>query len=80
MVKYVANMHGNEVVGRELLLGLVEYLADSYKNGSDSEIRQLMSSMDIHILVCFIYIFLLQVHPQASTGCLTLKCVFLIWL
>ena len=58
MVKYVANMHGNEVVGRELLLGLIEYLADSYKNGSDSEIRQLISSMDIHILVCFIYTFL----------------------
>ena len=36
MVKYVANMHGNEVVGRELLLGLIEYLADSYKNGSDN--------------------------------------------
>ena len=58
MVKYVANMHGNEVVGRELLLGLIEYLADSYKNGYDSEIRQLISSMDIHILVCFIYTLL----------------------
>ena len=39
MVKYVANMHGNEVVGRELLLGLIEYLADSYKHGSDPSIR-----------------------------------------
>ena len=50
MVKYVANMHGNEVVGRELMLGFIEYLANSYKAGSDPEVTKLLSSMDIHIM------------------------------
>ena len=31
MVKFVANMHGNEVIGRELMLTLAEYLLDEYK-------------------------------------------------
>ena len=54
------------ILDTNLWLGLIQYLADSYKNGSDSEIRQLISSMDIHILVCFIYTFLLQVHLLAT--------------
>ena len=31
MVKYVANIHGNEATGRELCLALITYLVDSYK-------------------------------------------------
>ena len=31
MIKYVANIHGNEPTGRELCLALIEYLVDSYK-------------------------------------------------
>ena len=36
MVKYVANMHGNEVVGRELLLAFIEYLVHTYQAGTVS--------------------------------------------
>ncbi|XP_037803670.1 carboxypeptidase M-like isoform X4 [Penaeus monodon] len=47
-VKYVANMHGNEAVGREMLLHLVEYLAKSYH--ADDYVRWLLDNTRIHIL------------------------------
>ncbi|XP_076035544.1 carboxypeptidase D-like isoform X2 [Oratosquilla oratoria] len=47
-VKYVANMHGNEAVGREMLLHLIEHLVKSYS--SDSYVRWLLDNTRIHIL------------------------------
>ncbi|KAK5868568.1 hypothetical protein PBY51_009568 [Eleginops maclovinus] len=46
--KYVANMHGNEVVSRELMLNLIEYLCRNY--GTDPEVTQLVNSTRIHIM------------------------------
>ncbi|KAL4660258.1 carboxypeptidase M [Arapaima gigas] len=46
--KYVGNMHGNEVVGRVLLLKLIEYLTQGYL--SDPVVTHLLNSTRIHIL------------------------------
>jgi len=45
-VKYIANMHGNEVVGLELLLFLIEYLLTS----NDNQVIELMNSSRIWIM------------------------------
>lgn len=46
--KYVANMHGNEVTGRETLLLLMQYLCDGY--ATNASIRELVDSTRIHLL------------------------------
>lgn len=46
--KYVANMHGNEPVGRELLLLLAEYLCQNYE--VDANITELIRTTRIHLL------------------------------
>ncbi|KAF5296501.1 hypothetical protein FQR65_LT01490 [Abscondita terminalis] len=47
-VKYVANMHGNEAVSRELMLHLIHYLVTNYAN--DPYIRWMLDNTRIHIL------------------------------
>ncbi|XP_062988534.1 carboxypeptidase N catalytic chain [Elgaria multicarinata webbii] len=47
--KYVANMHGNEVLGRELLLQLAEFLCEEYRRGNQ-RITQLIHETRIHLL------------------------------
>ncbi|GLG98031.1 Carboxypeptidase D [Gryllus bimaculatus] len=47
--KYVGNMHGNEVLGRELLLGLANYLCDRLRAG-DRDIERLVHLTRIHLL------------------------------
>lgn len=47
--KYVANMHGNEVVGRELLLALADHLCERYLAG-DAQITALLANTRIHLL------------------------------
>ncbi|KAL2736992.1 carboxypeptidase D [Vespula squamosa] len=47
-VKYIGNMHGNEVVGRELLLLLLKYLCENY--GRDKRVTQIVNTIRLHIL------------------------------
>lgn len=46
--RYIANMHGNEAVGRELTLGLAKLLVENY--GSNSLVTALVNSTRIHLL------------------------------
>ena len=46
--KYVANMHGNEVVGREMLLLLAKLLLENY--GHNSNITNLVNRTRIHLM------------------------------
>ncbi|XP_051942923.1 probable carboxypeptidase X1 [Hippocampus zosterae] len=47
--RYVANMHGNEVLGRELVLNLMQYLCREYKRGNRRVVR-LITETRIHLL------------------------------
>ncbi|XP_072123547.1 carboxypeptidase M-like [Mobula birostris] len=47
-VKYIGNIHGDEVVGREMLLHLIDHMVEKY--GKDSTITQIIDSTRIHIM------------------------------
>ncbi|XP_038057399.1 carboxypeptidase D-like [Patiria miniata] len=47
-VKYVGNMHGNEVIGREVLLQLIEHLL--VNSDSDPAVKQLLDDTRVHVL------------------------------
>ncbi|XP_039976484.1 probable carboxypeptidase X1 [Xiphias gladius] len=47
--RYVAGMHGNEVLGRELLLYLMQHMCQEYKRG-DQRIVRLVKETRIHLL------------------------------
>lgn len=48
MFKYTANIHGNEPLGRQLLVYLAEYLLQNY--GKATRITRLLNSVEIHLL------------------------------
>ena len=46
--RYVANMHGDETVGRQLMIYLAEYLLQNY--GRSNRIRQLVDNTEIYLM------------------------------
>ena len=46
--KYIGNMHGNEVTGRETLLHLIEHLCTGY--GRNPELTEIIDTTRIHIM------------------------------
>lgn len=48
-VKYIANMHGNEIVGRELVVRFVAELIEKYNSG-DAEITNLINNTEIYLM------------------------------
>ena len=49
MFKYVANMHGDESLGRQLLVLLLQYLVKEY-NAENHRVRKLINSTEIFIV------------------------------
>lgn len=47
-VKYIGNMHGNEVVGREVLLLLLKYLCENY--GTDTRATRVVNTIRLHVM------------------------------
>lgn len=48
MFKYVGNMHGNEVIGRQILIYLIQYLLEHYE--LDDTIRRMVDTTNIFIM------------------------------
>ena len=48
MFKYVGNMHGDETVGRQVLIYLAQYLVNQY--GSNPRVTRLLDTTEVYIL------------------------------
>ena len=48
MVNYIGNIHGDETVGRQLILYLAQYLLHNY--GTDTRITKLMDDTEIFLM------------------------------
>jgi hypothetical protein len=46
--KYISSMHGDEIVGRELTMELIEYIGKNYK--TDAKIQKLVNNTEIFIM------------------------------
>ena len=48
MVKIVGNMHGDESVGREMIIALAQHLVTNYE--SDERVRRILDNTEIHLV------------------------------
>ena len=46
--KYIANMHGNEIMGREVTLRFIRHLLENY--GKDDEVTDLVNSLELFVM------------------------------
>ncbi|KAG1970038.1 carboxypeptidase D, b isoform X2 [Pimephales promelas] len=68
-VMFVGNLHGNEFIGREILLNLVEYLCRNYDK--DPLVTRLVNSTRIHVMPSMNpdgYEFALKAHKERVSG------------
>ena len=69
--KYVANMHGDESVGRQLMIYLAQYLLANY--GKDERVTKLVNTTDIHLMPS------LNPVGYESSEVSTFFCIFLLF-
>jgi hypothetical protein len=48
-MKYVGNMHGNEAIGREMLIRMADYLCEQW-NAGDKDIVHLINHTNLHLM------------------------------
>ena len=66
MVKYVGNMHGNELAGRQVLIALAEYLVHNY--GVDDRVTRLLNTTEVMSLPSIILV-MLQLPNSSDPSC-----------
>ena len=67
MVKYVGNMHGNELAGRQVLIALAEYLVHNY--GVDDRVTRLLNTTEVMPLPSITQELMLQLPNSSDPSC-----------
>ena len=49
-VKLIGNMHGDEVVGRTILINLIEYVCGADGGADDPRVQQIRNAIDLYVL------------------------------